>query len=211
MKHWFRILIVTLMLLLGGCASSTIRSDVTVFHEWPAELREKVFVFERTREQDNNLEYRSYENLVRGELVQLGFVEASANQPAKLKVTLAYSSKVRDLRVIEGTVSDPFWYAPPLYTHRWRGRGYYGPYYDPFWPAAPTTEYVESTYQVFSRQVKVGITQMPTGKKLYDVTVNSEGTNGSLTTVMPYLVRSAFSEFPGQSGVARSITLKMQN
>ena len=211
MKHWFRILIVTLMLLLGGCASSTIRSDVTVFHEWPAELREKVFVFERTREQDNNLEYRSYENLVRGELVQLGFVEASANQPAKLKVTLAYSSKVRDLRVIEGTVSDPFWYALPLYTHRWRGRGYYGPYYDPFWPAAPTTEYVESTYQVFSRQVKVGIAQIPTGKKLYDVTVNSEGTNGSLTTVMPYLVRSAFSEFPGQSGVARSITLKMQN
>ena len=211
MKHWFKLSIVSLLVLLGGCAGTSIRSDVTVFHEWPAELREKVFVFERTREQDNNLEYRSYENLVRSELVRLGFSEASTAQAAKLKVTMAYNVKVRDLRVIEGTVADPFWYAPPLYTHRWRGRGYYGPYYDPFWPVAPTTEYVESTYQVFSRNLKVGIAQVPTGKKLYDVTVNSEGTNGSLATVMPYLVRSAFSDFPGQSGVPRSITLNMQN
>ena len=211
MKHWFRMSIVALVLLLGGCAGTSIRSDVTVFHEWPAELREKTFVFERTREQDNNLEYRSYENLVRGELVRLGFSEASTAQPARLKVTLSYNIKGRDVRVIEGNVSDPFWYAPPLYTHRWRGRGYYGPYYDPFWPVAPTTEYVESTYQVFSRQLKVGIAQLPSGKKQYDVTVNSEGTNGSMATVMPYLVRSAFSDFPGQSGVPRTITLKMQN
>ena len=202
---------VGLMLFMGGCASTAIRSDVTVFHEWPAELREKVFVFERTREQDNDLEYRSYENLVRGELVRLGFVEASTTQTTRLKVTLGYNLKVRDVRVIEGAVADPFWYAPPMYTHRWRGRGYYGPFYDPFWPMAPTTEYAESTYQVYSRQLKIGIAQAPTGKKLYDVTVNSEGTKGSLATVMPYLVKSAFSDFPGQSGVPRTITLQMQH
>lgn len=210
MKHWFSTTIVALMLLLGGCASTTIRSDVTVFHEWPAELREKVFVFERTREQDNDLEYRSYENLVRSELLRLGFVEASTVQPARLKVTLVYGVKVRDVRVIEGTMSDPFWYNSPLYAHRWRGRGYYGPFYDPFWPIAPTTEYVDNTYQVYSRQVRIGMAQLPSAKKLYDVTVNSEGTNGSLAAVMPYLVRSAFIDFPGQSGVPRTITLTMQ-
>ena len=211
MEHWFKLAIVGLMLSLGGCTGTAIRSDVTVFHEWPAELREKVFVFERNREQDNNLEYRTYENLVRGELLQLGFVEASVAQSVKLKVVLTYSIKVRDVRVIEGIMSDPFWYAAPLSTHRWRGRGHYGPYYDPFWPVAPPTEYVENSYQVYSRQVKIGIAQAPSGKKLYDVTVNSEGTNGSVAAVMPYMVRSAFSDFPGQSGVPHSITLKMQN
>ena len=211
MKHWFRLATVSLMLLLVGCASTTIRSDVTVFHEWPAELRDKVFVFERNREQDSNLEYRNYENLVRGELLRLGFVEASAAQAPKLKVTLTYSIKVRDVRVIEATMPDPFWYAAPLSTHRWRGRGYYGPYYDPFWPVAPTTAYVESSYQVYSRQVKIGIAQMSSGKKLYDVTVNSEGTDSSLATVMPYMVRSGFSDFPGQSGMSRTISLKMPN
>lgn len=211
MRHWFSMSIVALMLLLSGCAGTSIRSEVTVFQEWPADLREKVFVFERTREQDNNLEYRNYENLVRGELMRLGFVEASTASAPKLKLSIGYSIKVRDIRIIEGMQSDPFWYASPLYGHRWRGHGYYGPYYDPFWPMAPSTEYVESTYQVFSRQLKIGIAQLPSGKKLYDVTVNSEGNNGSLATVMPYLVRSAFSDFPGPSGVARTITLKMQN
>lgn len=211
MKHWFKLSIVSLLLSLGGCAGTAIRSDVTVFHEWPAEMREKIFVFERTREQDNNLEYRNYENLARAELLRLGFVEASTAQPVRLKVTMVYSVKVRDVRVIEGTLTDPFWYSSPLYTHRWRGRGYYGPYYDPFWPVAPTTEYVESSYQVFSRQLKIGIAQVPSGKKLYDVTLNSEGKNGSLAAVMPYLVRSAFIDFPGQSGIPRTVTLNMQN
>lgn len=204
-------LAVSAALLLGGCASSMVRSDVTVFHEWPADLREKVYVFERTRDEDNNLEYRSYENLVRAELTRLGFAEASTTQAARLKVMLAYGMRGRDVRVIEGGITDPFWFNSPIYGHRWRGRGYYGPFYDPFWPSAPTAEYVENTYQVFTRQLKVTIAQAPSGKKLYDVTVSSDGTTGSLPAVMPYLVRSAFAEFPGTSGVPHHIDMKMAN
>jgi hypothetical protein len=58
--------------------------------------------------------------------------------------------------------------------------------------------------------LKILIAQAANGKTLYDVTVDSEGTNGSLAAVMPYMVRSAFSEFPGQSGVPRRVELKME-
>ena len=212
MKVWRNAASILLMLsLLAGCATSMVRSDVTVFHEWPAELRDKVYVFERSKEQDNNLEYRSYENLVRSELQRLGFAEAAVNQAPRLKVSITYGMRGRDVRVIEATAPDPFWYNSPLYGHRWRGRGYYGPYYDPFWPVVPSTDYVENTYQIYTRQLAILIAQATSGKKLYNVTVNSEGTTGSMAAVMPYLVRSAFAEFPGTSGVPRQVTLRMQD
>ena len=107
MKHWLIGLMVALSLLLAGCATPTVKSEVTTFHEWPAALQEKNYVFERTKEQDNNLEYRNYENMVRAELNRLGFKEASTNQAPKLKVTLDYSISLRDVREIYPVVVDP--------------------------------------------------------------------------------------------------------
>lgn len=213
MKIWYSSAIIALMLALSGCASTVVRSDVTVFQEWPANVGEKTYVFERTQAQSNDLEYRNYENLVRAELQRLGFAEAAAPavNAARLKTTLAYDIRGRDVRVIEGTLSDPFWYNAPLFGHRWRGRGYYGPYYDPFWATPPPiAEYVENTYQIHTRRLRVTIAQQPSGKKLFDVTVISEGTEATLAAVMPYMVRSAFTDFPGTSGVPRRIDLKMQ-
>ena len=65
-----------LTLLLGGCAT-TIRSDVTTFHQWPAQLPDKTYAFEAPPAQDDTLELRSYQNLVRAQLAKLGFQEAS--------------------------------------------------------------------------------------------------------------------------------------
>jgi hypothetical protein len=211
MKRLFVTSLTAFVLILSGCASTTVRSDVTVFHEWPAEIPDKNFVFERSREQDNNLEYRNYENQVKAALLRMGLVEATASRSPKLKVAISYGIKARDVRIVEATHVDSFWYNSPLYGHRWRGRGYYGPFYDPFFPATSSTEYIESSYEIFSRQLKVIISQIPSGKKIYDATVTSEGSNGSLAAVMPYLVRSVFSDFPGISGVPRHIELKIQD
>jgi hypothetical protein len=40
------------------------------------------------------------------------------------------------------------------------------------------------------------------------VTVKSEGEQGNLATVMPYLVQAAFKDFPGTHGVPRVIEMK---
>jgi hypothetical protein len=209
--------VVTLCILLTGCAT-TIQSEVTAFHEWPDELRNKSFVFERTSEQQNNLEHRAYENLVRAELLRLGLVESANPQAAGLKVALNYNIDVRDVRVVEPVLLSP-WYGSPFYGYgygpRWHGHGYYspfyGPYHSPFWYAPPIVQQRETRYQLANRQLKIVISRAEDSRKLYDVTVSSEGTNTSLAAVMPYMVRSAFADFPGKSGVPRRIELKMKD
>lgn len=202
-------LIVASGLLLVGCTSPKVKSDVTVFQEWPANLQGQAFVFDRTREQENNLEYRSYENLVRNELHRLGFVDAPTPQVAEIKAIMSYSISVRDVRVITPVVVDPFWYGSPFYGPRWGG--YYGPFYDPFWYGPPITEYRETNYELFKRQLHVTLSRAADAKKLYDVTVVSEGRNGALAAVMPYMVRSAFIDFPGKNGTSRRIELEMKD
>lgn len=211
MRRSLWVFIAVISALLSGCASF-VRSDVVAFHEWPADLQNKTYVFDRTSEQANDLEYRSYENLVRTELGRLGFAEAQNPRGANLKVALDYSIDARDVTAIEPVLVDPYWpygYGYPYYGPRWRG--YYGPYYDPFWYPGPVTQYREVQYQIFQRQLNILITRSKDGKKLYDVTVNSDGGNGSMAFAMPYMVRSAFSDFPGRNGVPRRVNLEIKD
>lgn len=203
MRYWINVFFIALSLVLGGCAS-TIQSEVTAFHEWPGNLQDKSYVFELQKEQENNLEYRSYQNLVRTELQRLGFAESTNTHSARLKVSMQYQVEGRDVRVVQPVAIDP-WYGPGFYGPYWP---YYGPYH-PFWYGPPIIEQRESRYQLFTRQLKIGISRVSDNRKIYDVTVNSRGTNSSLAAVMPYMVRSAFADFPGQSGVSRIVELKM--
>ena len=214
MRSRLALVIVLLSLLLAGCAS-TIRSNVTAFHEWPNDLRDKPYVFDRTPAQTNDLEYRSYENLLRAQLQRLGFLEVASERAAKLKVSMRYSMATRDVRLVQPVAAYPAypWYGWPYYGPRWYRHGYgpfYDPFYDPLWYGPAYTEYQESSYQLHTRRLQVLIARIADGKMLYDVTVTSEGTNGSLPAIMPYLMRSAFQEFPGPNGIPRQIELKME-
>ncbi|MBS0309470.1 MAG: DUF4136 domain-containing protein [Proteobacteria bacterium] len=194
--------------LLSGCAS-TIRSEVTTFHEWPAQMANKSYVFERSKEQDASLEYRSYENLVRAELKRLGFTEAGVQTVPMLTVRIDYQTAERDVRVTEPVVINPGWGAPyPYYGRGWPGRHF--PFYDPFWYNPPVVAYRDASFRVYGRQLHVLIARMRDAKKLYDVTVKNDSRNPTTANVMPYLVRSAFADFPGPSGVARTVTLERQ-
>lgn len=207
MKSWVSVFILAASALLSGCGTF-IRTDVTSFHEWPSTLPDKSFVFERTKEQNDSLEYLNYENLVRAELTRLGFIEAPATTKPALKAAIGYSINGRDVREVYPVVLNPspYWYGPA-----WRGYygPYYGPFYDPFWFGPPIVETRVSQYQLFTRQLRVMLARMSDGKKMWETTVVSEGSNGNLAVVMPYLVRSAFADFPGKSGVPRQIELKM--
>ncbi|MGI4848146.1 MAG: DUF4136 domain-containing protein [Janthinobacterium lividum] len=192
-------LFIAASLLLGGCAS-IIRSEVTVFHEWPDAAGERSYAFAQLPGDENNLELHSYQSLVREQLAKLGFVEA-ASASAQYKVAMEYSIEMREKRVLEAVAIDPFY----------SGRiGFYGPgrgmFYDPFWYGP--TPVVERTVDVYSRRLRLPISCMNDGRMVYDVTVTSEGATPSLATIMPFMVRSAFDDFPGKSGTARFVELK---
>lgn len=209
MKRITSLCFAALMLLLGGCAT-VIRSDVTAFNEWPADLQNKSYVFERTAAQENDLEYKNYENLVSGELQRLGFVAPAGGAAAQLKVALKYDMAARDVYATEPVIADPMWYGP-YGPYGWGRPGFYSPFYDPFWYGPQVVGQRTFNYQLFQRRLNIAITSAANGKKLYDVTVTSEGKINSLPAVMPYLVRSAFTDFPGKSGVPHTVELKVDD
>lgn len=203
--------------LLTGCAT-TVRSDVTTFHQWPADLQDKSYVIEAPAPQDDTLELRSYQNLVRAELARLGFREAVGGDPA-LKVSMRLTTTDIPVRRIEAVYpatyfpSARFGFGSPFYRPYWGGRrywggGFYSPFYDPFWMGMP--EYTETIRHVYRRELRVAIQSASDGKRLFDVTVHNNSEEMSTPALMPALVQSAFAGFPGVSGVARRITLKRE-
>lgn len=196
-------------MLLAGCAT-TIRSDVTTFHQWPAQLSNKTYSIDAPPPQDDTLEVRSYLDLVRGQLARLGFTEAGAD--AALRVSMRFRTTDVPMRVVEA--ADPFFY-PSARLGYWGpyrrhfASAYYGGFYDPFWGSPGA--YQVSERHVYQRDVQVAIRSAADGKPLFDVTVHNNSSQPSTPALMPALVQSAFEGFPGPNGAARRIELKAQN
>lgn len=207
--RYLAIFMTALTVLLAGCAT-TIRSDVTAFHDWPAQLNDQSYVFVAPAAEDDTLEYRNYQNLVRAELAKHGFGEASGPDTAKLRVAMSFGTTDIAERVLQAT--DPFWYGPGYWPGRygyrygaWPGYGRFG--YSPFWGGPMEVE--ESVRYKFDRKLRITINER-SGKKLYDVSVHSTSGKRATPQVMPAMVASAFADFPGRSGVPRQVEVQVQ-
>ncbi|UVW28099.1 DUF4136 domain-containing protein [Massilia sp. H6] len=215
MKRLMSAAVAASALLLTGCAT-TIRSDVTTFHQWPAQIDDKSYVFEAPSMHDDTLEWRAYQDLVRGQLARLGFRDADQGRPA-LTVSMRFSTTEVPVRVIEPLLlplHQPMVH-PLRYSYRGRYRGvhhpywgsWYSPFNDPFW----TPAYQVSIEHQYRRELQVGIKSARDGKRLFDVTVHNMSRQMSTPALMPALVQSAFAGFPGPSGVARRVELTQQD
>lgn len=217
MKRLLMTAAAALTLLLTGCAT-TIRSDVTTFHQWPADIQDKTYVLEAPPPQDDTLELRAYQNLVRSELARLGFQEAAPNTTPSLKVAMRFTTTDVPVRVLQPDYpafypSARFGFRNHFYRPYWGGRrywggGWYSPFYDPFWHGIPS--YTEVVKHFYRREMQVAIKSAADGKRLFDVTVHNTSRTMSTPEVMPALVQSAFTGFPGVSGVARTVELKRE-
>jgi len=125
-----------------------------------------------------------------------------------------YAVSARDVRVIETVLVDPWygtpWYGPGYYNPYWGWPGYRSPFYGPMWPSMPVAREQQRRYTVHHRELKVRIEDVAKKQPLYDITVKSAGEEASLAKVMPYLIASAFKDFPGKSGVPQVVELKME-
>lgn len=209
-QRGFLVILLALSCLASGCATK-IRSEVTSFHHWPTETASRSFTFAHEGDEGNSLERQSYENLIRSELLKLGLTEQTAEQTADLAVRVDYRINGRDVQVIETVLVDPWygtpWYGPGFYSPYWGWTGYGPPYSAPMWPSMPVAREQSRRYSVFHRELRVRITDKASEQPLFEVTVKSEGEQGNLASVMPYLVRAAFKDFPGTPGVPRVIEI----
>ncbi len=212
-RHLLLTLPLAMLMLLAGCAS-TLRPEVTAYHHWPADANGSTFSFAHTSLEEQSLQRLAFENMVRAQLLQLGLREAAPGEPARMSVRVNYSNEGRDVRVLERVLVDPWygspWVGPGYYSPYWGWNSFGHPYYAPMWPTMPVARDIERRYALFQRELNVKISNADNGRPLYDVTVRSEGQEGNLAKVMPYLVEAAFRDFPGPNGEPRVVEVKMK-
>jgi hypothetical protein len=197
-------------LLLSGCAS-TITSQVTTFHEWPNDLKEKTFTVETMPGQENDPEYKVYAAMLGEKLQGLGFNNSKDPNSSELKVVMEYGTLVSEIQLpmaLWGTRFDPFWQIH--YARFYRRSAFFYPYYSPYYFGRPNSIYMVSDFTAtrhFLHQLAVSISERKSGKTLANIKVSTEQISPRISRQMPYLLDSAFMEFPGENGRTNEITL----
>lgn len=193
-------------LWLSGCAS-TVTTEVTAFREanW-ANDAPRTYAFDHAQQPDAQLDRQTYELWLAQTLSTLGFEQTPARQ-ARYLVTMEYDAAPGFVRVAETVYPDP-WYGP--WGPYWGPYGYYrpwGPYgWGPgYWPPQTVVRDVPVTFS----NLRVFFKEAASGKRVYQVTARNTTEGGSLTAVMPYMIRSAFTDFPAESGRPRRVTLEV--
>lgn len=195
-----------LTLLLGGCAT-TISSQVTTFHQWPAQLTDKTYAIDAPDPKHNTLELQSYQNLVRQQLDRLGFQPVAPGGKPALKVAMQFNTLIRPARLVYNGLysARSSLYFSPYYRARYYGR-FGSPFYDPWGFNEP---YYSVEDERYTRSVHIAIRSARDDHMLFDVTVRNVSEEMSTPMIMPALVQSAFEGFPGPNGGARRIELKL--
>lgn len=181
--------------LLSGC-TTYVSTQVTAFSNWSGSDATRTYAFARTPAQQNSIEQATYEQLVANELDANSFRQVPS-AAARYLVGLDYS--------IHGdtvTVSQPVYYGNPWPGPYWRPIGPWGPF-GPFPP-----DYVTQSYPVFTHMLGIRMTERASGKEVYNVTARNTDEEASLVRAMPYLVRSALSDFPLGNGVVRTVRIR---
>ncbi len=210
MKKFLFSLIAAGTLLLSGCAS-TITSQVTTFHEWPTDLKEKTFSVETMPGQENDPEFKVYAAMLGERLQGMGFNNSKDLSSAELKVVMEYGTLVSEIQLPMALWSprfDPFWQIH--FSRLNRRSAFYYPYYYPYYFGRQNSYYMMSDFAAtrsFLHQLAISISDRKSGKTLANIKVSTEQSSPRISKQMPYLLESAFTEFPGENGHTSEIKL----
>jgi hypothetical protein len=194
--------------LLAGCAP-TFEARVARFSALPAE-HQKTFVIE-ARNPDNvgGLEFATYANLVRQQMIANGFAEAPSPEAATVKVLLDYGV---------GAPREQIQTRPGV---GWGGAGWGGPGWgggawgwNPYWGGGWGAGWgggwggwgggwgAPEVYSVTRFPVTMALKIVRNADKanLFEGRAETTASNNNLTSLMPNLVRAMFTDFPGKSG-----------
>lgn len=190
--------------MIAGCAigPQIVHTRVTSYNDWSALPADKSFAFTRTLEYQGSLEVKSYEDIVRDELVLKGFTFAPDPTQANLLVTLRPSSSTTRVRMRDPWPIDPFWGGYGGFYGR-RFGGWYGPYGPYGWGMDSFNSY---PVDVVQRRLEMDIDSRTTvGRRFYEGRVETGSDADESKDVAPALVHALFSDFPGNNGQTRRI------
>ena len=192
--------------ILTGCASP-ITAKVTRFNQWPTDTSNAVFSFIRPVDGLNDLEQQAYESKVQYELEKLGLKRAALGQVGRIQVDVVTGNSTRNKQFREPIYRDNYVYHPPFRDAAGNlFAGFWAP--DRFGQRYVGDRTVTRTVQVSQLRLRLLDSQgSPSGKPraIFEGRAIYEGENEDLTTLVPFLVRAVFDEFPGQNGKVQTI------
>lgn len=199
-----------LLILLSGCAS-LVKSNVTSFHEIEGDVTGAKYAFAPLQGQENNLEYRTYCNLVEKEIQKHGAIKTSLDD-ADYLVTFVYG--IDDGR--EKVVSSPKFGQTGVSSSHTTGTATaygntaYGSATTTYTPSYGVVGTSTSSRTVYTRVLRLNVYPKAAVDKgdytpIYQSEVKSQGRSGQISRVMPSLIYALFKEFPGESGKSRKV------
>lgn len=206
-----------LILLVSGCAT-TITSQVTTFQEWSSvaasQSKDRSYRLELSDAQKDDLEFKQYSDILEQHMSALGFKEITdTSATPDFTVKLAYATALSSIQF-----SYPYPYGPYFYDPIWRlhySRFYYrSPFFYPYGYGFNRfgDPYFADGFQgrrYYLHQLAVTITDQKTGKKVFDVRASTEQLDPEILNHIPYLMASAFQNFPGENGKTIKVELPL--
>lgn len=200
----------------AGCATTnTFDARVTAFHKLPATPEDRTYSFAPSASQKDSLEYRSYEDVMRGALLVRGFREA---QPARYRVAFDWTVQDGSRNV---TRSAPV-FSPSIglgygsfggFGGGWGGVGMrFGyPYYPYGWGGWPGYVNVPSVERVVEHRLRVQIddTQGGATTRVWEGSASADASAANMAAVFPLLSQAIFADFPGPTGQTRLVKLEV--
>ena len=218
-----RVLALAAIALLSGCAT-TLRSDVSAFHRLgqaeglaTQDSAPRFAVVAVDSEQAQSLEFQSYAALVSEQLRARRWVEVPLNE-ASLRVSFRYGSGTAQSVVIGDTFSG--FYGSYGVWSRTRpgfprgaavGMGFPLGAFPRDLPHDVRVIYLRELSLRVERAAVGGNSPSPLPERVYEATVRSQGNSSSLATVMPAMIRGLFVDFPGPSGIERSVEVPLKS
>ena len=200
------------LLALSACATG-FPTQVSRFQAMPAPQGQSFVIQAAKAENRGGLEFAQYADLVRHDLIALGYTEASSPRDATLLVTMDYGVDNGRERVVA---------TPDLFADSWGyggfghrpffGRGYYGGFaryrspffwgwHDPFW------DYDVQSYTLYTSFLDLNIRRTADNQSLFEGHAQARSQTNELPRIVPNLVEAMFTGFPGNSGETVHITV----
>ena len=203
-----KLVVVPLLLAALAACTSGFKADVSRFQsQLPAPQGQTFAVVAEDPKLAGGLEFAQYAHLVEGQMQKLGY-EIASPKDASLIVRFDYGVDNGREKVTGSSFSrDPFYspwygyrgyYGRPYYASRLWGFGWYDPFFD---------DRSVDSYTVYTSGIELKIDRAADGARLFEGKAQAVSTSNRLQYLVPNLVESMFTDFPGNSGETVRITI----
>ncbi|MCC3862434.1 DUF4136 domain-containing protein [Pseudemcibacter aquimaris] len=180
---------------LAACSSS-IKSDVTRFHQLPAPNGETIEVIAMDPNQQQSIEFANYAGMIGSQLGKYGYRPAQ-NSASQYIAEISY-----EIHPMGGVVEG----RSPVSVGMGVGSGSRSGTSVGF--GISTGLGSSRSEEKYLSRLHMNIVDLSSGNRIYEGHVENVSESPSLAQVMPFLVNALFEGFPGESGTSNTVTVK---